>query len=242
MINNFVGGYAGSGTRVIQEMLENYGLWVGSKKNHRVTFDTHDTLVDFSKVAVVQRKFTKEITDLFLQHILEFQEGHQDWSIKNGESMWAIPFIRGLFPQATYILVVKNGLDNILNHHSFAEVYFEHFIDSDEQNFWYRRMKYWSKIYSLAVEEGEECFGDKFLIVRLEDIIWNPVQEGQRIFTHLGLKFKDEYISFVKPQESVGRHETLWTECHGHIYDPVKHLDTIKDLGKEMLTRFGYKN
>lgn len=241
MINNFVGGYAGSGTRVIQMMLQKSGLWVGDKGKLRNTYDTHDTLIDFSRVAVVKRDITQEITDSFLKHVSEFQVGRQNWSIKNGESMWAIPFLHGLFPDATYILTVKNGLDNILNHNPFAEMYFDNFVDSDEQNFWYRRMMFWSKINELALTEGEEYYGTNFLVVKLEHLIEDPIEEGQRIFDHLGLEFKKEYVSFIRSQESIGRHKKSWIEPHGvHVYEPEKHFESIKKLGKEMLVQLGY--
>ncbi len=271
MLNNFVGGYAGSGTRVIQMMLEKAGIWVGPKEHLRASYDAHHTLIDFSRMMPGNMKNNysdKEITDYFFKHFKAFKLENEEWSLKNGESMWCIPFLHKHFPKSTYILVVKNGLDNILNEIPFSEMYLKIFLnradtdrvktledgfhkafDVDDLAFWHARMVFWNAINAIAVEDGEKYYGGKFLIVRLEDMIGSPVEEGQRIFDHLKLEFKNEYVDFIKPQESVGRHNRKWVYDSAvplkdgpekHTYNPEIHLVPLKELGGEMLRKFRY--
>jgi len=265
MLNNFVGGYAGSGTRVIQMMLEKAGVWVGPKGLLKASYDAHHTMIDFGRMmpGTVTNYNNKEITDYFWMHLKKFKLENEEWSLKNGESMWCIPFLHKHFPKATYILVVKNGLDNILNEIPFSEMYLKIFLNRTEDSrakalkngfgeafnveglaFWHARMVFWNAINAIAVEDGEKYYGDRFLIVRLEDFIHAPVQEGQRIFDHLKLEFKNEYVDFIKSQESVGRHKRVWTlymkDKEKHTYNPAKHLLPLVELGREMLTKLRY--
>lgn len=241
LLNNFVGGYAGAGTRIIPMMLKRAGIWVGQEYYLSPSYDTHHTLVDFARMCIP----SSVTQDSFLDHFEEFRLGNENWSIKNGESMWCMPFLHKLFSKATYILVVRNGLDNILTSIPFAELYIDRmFPGNKDLPFWNRRMFFWNRINALAVRDGEQYFGDKFLIVRLEDIIKSPIQEGQRIFDHLELKFKNEYVDFVKPQASVGgynRERTVYLKGkEKHTYNPEIHLAPLKELGRKMLGKFGY--
>ena len=78
--------------------------------------------------------------------------------------------------------------------------------------------------------------------MKLEDIIRSPEGVGETIFNHLGLEFKSDYVDFVKPQISVNKHKEKFVENNwgGHVYKPEVHLDGLKEIGKEMLTRLGY--
>ena len=242
MVNNFVGGYAGAGTRVLQMMFDRAGIWVGPKEHLRESYDTHHTQLEFCRAANSFRDGVEHSSDTFQENFDRFRLSSHNWSVKNGESMWAIPFLHKMFPEATYILVVRNGLDNILNHIPFAELYLEWFFPCNKHRpFWDRRMLFWNGINKLALKEGERCYGDKFLVVRLEDMIWHPEEEGKRIFDHVGFEFDKSYVDFIESQASVGRHRKPCTERKfGQTYEPAKHLESVRGLGKEMLTRFGY--
>ncbi len=251
-VNNFVGGYAGSGTRVIQMMLERAGVWVRSKEFSNIAYDELITASCFVNIGrryiatntEVDHRFFKDFSEKFE----EFRSGEENWSLKVGETMWCIPFLYELFPTSTYILVIRNGLDNILNEHTWSEEYHRVFVSSDVayqlENFslWGHRMMFWNEIYKRAIEEGEEYFGGRFLVVRLEDIIRSPEGVGQAIFNHLGLEFKSDYVDFVRPQVSVNKHKEKFVENNwgGHVYEPEIHLDNLKEIGREMLTKFGY--
>jgi len=251
-VNNFVGGYAGSGTRVIQMMLERAGIWVRSTEFSNIAYDELLTAGCFINIARLYIATNTDIDQRFIKDFSErfekFRSGEENWSLKTGETMWCIPFLYELFPEATYVLVVRNGLDNVLNEHTWSEEYYRVFVNSDDayqiDNFslWGHRMAFWNDIHKRAIEEGEECFGSKFLIVKLEDIIRSPEGVGETIFNHLGLEFKSGYIDFVKPQISVNKHRETFVENNwgGHVYKPEVHLDGLKEIGKEMLTRLGY--
>lgn len=252
VLNNFVGGYAGSGTRVIQMMLEKAGILVRAKGFDNLSYDEHYTMKFWFNIAhkyiATGTEIDEQFTEDFLKEFEEFRSGSDNWSLKCGETMWCMPFLYKLFPNSTYILMVRNGLDNILNDHIFSEGYSKVFVYTDaiykieNFSFWGHRMIFWNQIHERAVREGEEYFDKKFLIVRLEDVIEFPIREGKRIFDHLGLEFKDEYVDFVEPQLSVNKHKKRWVESRfgGHVYRPETHLEDIKAVGNQMLTRFGY--
>jgi hypothetical protein len=239
MLNNFVGGYAGSGTRVIQMMLERAGVWVGAEKLLKASYDAHYTQPWYSRPIDIRERPTT-LLENFISSFEDWREANQEWSNKNGESMWCIPFLRSLFPESTYILVVRNGLDNALTSVPFSEMYLNIIFPGNENlSFFDSRIKFWSEVNELAIREGKQHFGDKFLIVRLEDIINSPVQEGQKIFDHLGLKFNESYVDFVSPQPSVGKHRE---EClvRDVQYDPEIHLNSLKEIGMKTLEKLGY--
>jgi len=233
-------------------MLKRAGVWLGNEESINLAYDDLITLPFFVKIITSYISLEKEIdegfTIEFCKKFETFKESNISWSLKNGETMWCIPFLHSVVPDATYILVVRNGLDNILNDHIWAEGWRRPFgyiaNEYKTKNFslWAHRMIFWNALTKRAIKEGKEYFGDKFLIVRLEDIIESPEEEGKIIFDHLGLDFKPACVNFIKPQESVGKHKKMWTESNwgGHVYVPDVHLENLKELGREMLTELGY--
>src|SRR3990167_6727407 len=148
----FTGGHFSSGTRVIQFILKQF-YNIGTIKE-----DTYDYEEGFS------------IRPTFAERILmgekpEFKPPEGYISIKNPEFMFCFPYLKELYLESKTILVVRNGLDQILTDNQAIILKFGQYFNLEESDYFRRKMEFWNKAYIRALE------GKPDLIVRLEDLM-----------------------------------------------------------------------
>ncbi len=251
MIQNFVGGYAGSGTRTIQLILQQAGVYVGYPTDIAETFDEKYTQQLFTLLSIAYKnKFfiDDNIKNELKSCVNRFIGGSDatDWSIKNGETMWCIPLLKESFPNSTYILFVRNGLDNILTQILFAEAYTCNFLSDKElsslTDFWEKRMLLWNKVTQIALKDGEKYYENKFLVVRLEDLINNRRHWVKLICDHVGATFNEKCLSVIRDPGTIDRHKKQWIDekLGGHVYDPDKYIEKLTKIGYESLKELNY--
>lgn len=134
-----------------------------------------ETTADAILADVRERSLRGVLTALFLQ--LQKHFGMQRWGDKTPEYVCELPVLHGLFPDAKYIHVVRDGRDVALS--GFEQ----HF---GEQNV-YMAAREWASAVEKAAEFGRGLPAGQFLEVRYEDFLSQPVAEFARLIEFLDI-------------------------------------------------------
>src|SRR3990167_10247957 len=192
----FIGGHFSSGTRVVQFLLEQF-YNVGTEKEERDYEPGFSKRPFFSDLCLAGQK-----PEWVYEHKLTGREDSpkivmppEPFSIKNPDLMFCIPRIKELFPESKFILVVRDGLDQIsCKNRLMSERYAEHFkLEKEGEE---REMEFWNKAYKEAVR------GKPDLIVRLEDLVNRPNMKAHALVELLGIPYPD--TSMIKRPETMG--------------------------------------
>lgn len=150
MINQiFIGGHGHSGTRVVHFLLEqSYN-----------TFSTHETRDGDENLAITIGK------------------EQEPFIIKNANYMLKIPVIKEQFPESKFILVVRNGIDQILTYSQMFERWETEFNQMPvycNDCYLKRAMMFWNLIYKKAVQHADYT-------IKLEDLVYNTKEEVKKL-------------------------------------------------------------
>ncbi len=238
----WVGGYCGSGTRVIQMILREVGYNIGIMNN------TIESQYDFLPLANIQGHLLldtqvsdKKLRELISQYYFDEQEFV---SIKHGFLMACLPVIFKAYPKAKYIQVVRHGIDNILNDHRMDEDIGMLMYPPDKlalsDELVIRRMWFWNEIHKKFEKDRLE-YEDRVLVVQLEKLVDNTKVEIKRIFDFLGIGENPKYFEDIvgKPISIGRRHKKKMLEMK-YPYFPDLDIDRLWDIGEEMLDYYGY--
>lgn len=241
----FIGGYCGSGTRVIQAILKEAGFFIGDPICP-VTYDYFP--IECLKTNLI---LGHGIADLNMREVMEkvfahWWGKHENWSIKHPFLMFAIPSLRTIFPESKFILVVRHGIDNILNQHT---------MDGDigriikpsilkEKDILLRRMRFWNFAYKIAMTDILH-YGGAY-VIQLEKLVDNPVEEIKKMFK--ALKIKADPVKCAKGvsrPDSMGKRDkeiVITDEEEYATYDPKIDKKRLIKEGEEMLKFFKYES
>ena len=236
MINNFVFGYAHSGTRLPQMLLKNTGLRIGDQSNMGASHDVRQTLYDFQSIGHAGKYDNREKS--LLKNIEIFKDGHDNWSLKECSIMLpgGIEFLVDHFDDFTCIMMIRDPRDNILIEIGYAEMFPNVVKDYGTDDFWERRMIHWLAVNKYGISYRKKL-GDRFLLVNHEQLINNPITGAKKILDFLKIDANPEDLigKFIKP-ESTGKYKREYIYDHPriegkHIYNPEDHLH--KQLWKD---------
>jgi hypothetical protein len=158
--------------------------------------------------------------------------------------MLAIPVMLRTFPEAKMIIVVRHGIDNILNQHQMDRDIGEFWrTDIIEQNedLLTRRAKFWNAVYDKTRKDMLD-FSDRTIFVKLEDLVTNKVEETQKIFDFLEIDADAVKCSSVlKKPKSIGRRKKKKVVPHiNYPYFPEDDRERLYNDAHEMLGYFDY--
>lgn len=241
----FVGGYCGSGTRVIQLILKEAGYFIGDP--------ICPVTLDYFPITCVQSNLVLGfgIGDLDLKETIQKIFGcwwgkHKRWSIKYPALMFAGNYLKRIFPESKFILIVRNGMDNILNDHTMEGDIGSIILPSilKEKDLLLRRMRFWNFAHRLAIHDSKFSPKD-YHVLRLEDLVENPVEEIKKLFKHLEIEGDPiKCAKIVLKPKSIGKRneEVVIVDDENYIvYNPKLDKDRIYKEGKEMLDYFKYE-
>ena len=241
-INNFVGGYAHAGTRAIQSILCEAGVYVGEPHRRSATYHdwaTYPIIEKIGKTGHIDKEQLKYRFDFFKEDYDGMYKERENWSCKNSE-MIVYPCLEALefiVPGYTFILPMRDPRDNILIELPFAEKY-KGFMDQlGDMTFWEKRMTFYNFVHDYAFS----FFRDKkerLLIMYLEELVARPEKEIGRMFDFLGINDDPKkYTHIIEGHHrpcSIGRHKEGYTfhfderwEDHTTVYtySPEDHKD-----------------
>jgi hypothetical protein len=240
----FVGGFPGSGTRVVSRILSAAGVFMGSRINK--TADSvyfaeflnqwADRYVGAGEDvdATLAEGMTAAFT-AFLDRHLQGMSPDTRWGAKNPRNILILPFLHSLFPDMKFIHVLRDGRDlaaspkkRVKIRQYAGDLMGREVVSAGDM------VDLWSEITLRGLEFGERRLRDNYLLIRFEDLCAAPRGAILGILDFLGLSDGDVDIdsaaSLVRPpQHAVGR----WKDSD---YD----LSSISDDARQLLTRFGY--
>lgn len=233
----FIGGHFSSGTRVLQFLLEqthNTGA-KGEERDYEAGFSKTDGFV----AKVLRGERPEWVREEKPNRVMPAEP----FSIKNPDLMMVAPYIKELFPDSKFILVVRNGLDQILcDNRRMSERYIE-YLNLHQEEFFKREMEYWNNIYKWAIERGGID-----LFIRLEDLIFNTEKTVNRLVDLLKIPYPD--TSMIKIPDSINRrnkeyiikteHTPKEPQGEEYIYNPSMKKE-LYEIGREMLNYFKYE-
>ncbi|NEX18235.1 MAG: hypothetical protein C1943_16905 [Halochromatium sp.] len=238
-----IGGYGGSGTRVLPPALRLAGYWMGAWVNRR----TEDAL---STRFFQQRYFEQAIADDPVQHAQLEQEfrrairGHRvgmpdptaAWGWKNPRCMWVIPFLVRHYPELRFIHLVRDGRDVALSENlNLLRKHGQLFLGKPyQQEPVCAQLHLWALGNERAARDGERLLGDRYLRLSYEALCSAPRETLARMFTHLGQpltpQLLDQAQQLVVPSRSIG----AWRHSeHDCLHRPTREISAV-------LQRFGY--
>lgn len=207
----FIGGYSGSGTRVVSMILEKVGYNIGTGK------DLYTETSDYMPV---------------LKHIDNCWEGQEyslsvdekePYALKHGSLMLVIPQLKKDNPDSKFILVMRHGVDNILNGFEWENIYFKNLVTNQDKLI--RKIHAWTEAYKIALKDADYVF-------KLEEFCFYPEKTIKELFKALEIdKDPKEFTSLIKLPMTIGRRAN-------ELQPDTRQI--LFNIGREVLNRFKY--
>lgn len=193
-----IGATGGSGTRVMAQVLQKAGWFMGNRRNPRnedslpiAWFLTKwlKTLKDFPDVdpkplARARGDFERMVH----LHRRGISSPDAPWGWKNPRSLWLIPFLGHRFPQLKFIHMIRDARDMMLS----ENVYFlrqngQWLLGPD----WWRdpeaaQLELWRVSNKRALEFAKHYLKDRYHLVRYEDLCRKPTETISAVMAFLG--------------------------------------------------------
>jgi hypothetical protein len=202
-----------SGSRVLARLLMAGGVFLGSERNESEDSADILRLIHF----LVNRHYPAywellrggdpELENLvnavFERHLARFEPGGR-WGWKLCETLYILPILHRIFPEASYVHLIRDGRDVAFSDHVapvdafWRKVYF----DTDDISQWegrrlthksYRKSphifnaRHWVNSVTVARNYGA-MLGERYFEVRYEDLARNPRETARRLLADLRIE------------------------------------------------------
>lgn len=244
-----IGGVGGSGTRIVAELLKRIGFFMGSKTN-----SANDNL-EFANLFFNYNEgtFRNIISNknLTFQKLSEFEQlifnsdqlklsNYIGWGWKNPPSHIYLDFLSQYFKNLKYIFVIRNGLDmaysknqnQLINWGSFFNVSMPKSPNLQPK----ASLEYWRKANQRAINLGNTLLGERFFVIKYEDLCENPQREISRLINFVDMSLEniniDELCSLIIKPETMGRYKqqdlSIFTK---------KDIESVRQFGFDIDTK-----
>jgi Sulfotransferase family len=239
-----IGAVEGSGTRILAQVLRKAGWFMSQRVDSRnedslpmAWFLTKwlKRLHDFPNVD--SRTLTKATSDfdrMVQVHRRGIPSWDAPWGWKNPRTMWLLPFLVDRFPQMKFIHVIRDARDMILSNNMHFLKDHGYWMLGPE---WWRdleaaQLELWQRGNKRAVEFGERYLGDRYHMIRYEDLCQKPAETVTRLLEFLDAPKMNvgPLIEGIHDRGNIGR----WRRAGGSEAGELD-ADVRSDL-----ERFGY--
>ena len=180
-----MGGFPGSGTRVVSRILSLSGIFMGSRTN-----DTNDSVffAEFlnhwsgryiSTGAVADDALVERMTqdfNSFLEQHLHGLPPHGRWGAKNPRNILILPFLFSLFPEMKFIHVLRDGRDLAASHKKRIKIkQYARDLMNQEVESTGAMVDLWSAITLRGVGFGEQCMKDNIPADKVRGFVYGPL-------------------------------------------------------------------
>ena len=93
----------------------------------------------------------------------------------------------------------------------------------------------WKDCFESTRRDGMACFGDRYLLVRHEDLLAEPEPTLERLYGHIGLDVPEHVLAWVRA--TVHKHPNYYEPDHPAWHRAFEQLELIPSL-----TAAGYVN
>jgi hypothetical protein len=248
-----VGGTGGSGTRLIREILQAFGIPAGTRTNE--SGDAIDFIAFYEGFISPTLRHTKTLNyslrdlpnsivapslsalgdalSLFRQDLPE----QCDLSaIKNPRSMYALPYFQAIVPQFYFLHVVRDGRDIALssNQNQVLKYYEDMFGEPLPPDLPVSSARLWARANADAADWCEVHLRDRYKVIRYEDVCRNPHLSMTELADWLGLsppgKDLPDSTLAIRSRLEIGRWRAL----------PEERVTLISAACSSALKRFHY--
>jgi hypothetical protein len=190
----FIGGFGGSGSRVIQNLFWYVGYFVGQP----LINGAFDYMGPYRNFVAVYDKFYFNGDELGLDVVLQSATMYRKtWSLKHGHLMFSIDLLKEWYPDSQFIYAMRNPVDNMLNsfdtHHKYGGLPLDASLEE--------KVRYYIKISQNAIAKADYIF-------KLEDICNSPEKEIKRLldFAYVPEHKYDikDLVKTIKSPQSIG--------------------------------------
>lgn len=236
-----IGGTGGSGTRVISKILQDVGVFLGSKYNN-----SEDSIEMIGKWwnrllpywnQEIPEKIETIITNELSKQLTSFvgdKDRQQLWGWKLPPTVFFTPFLHRLWPEIRCIHLVRDGRDIALSRNQNQLRYLGPVaLETDELllNSEHRSIRLWEKLNLNLANYAENNIPEQYLRVRYEDLCTQPEIEIKRLLQFLNIEHNSyDLAKRIQNNPGMGR----WQK------QSATWLDEIEEVAKPGLTRFGY--
>lgn len=197
-----IGATGGSGTRVFVRILRHAGWYMGRNLNSfgdALEFkDFLDRWINrYTESRLAGEEFPEDarlradLEECVRRHRSGMADASNRWGWKSPRTMYLLPAIHALFPEMSYLHVVRDGRDiafsrnqRQLGRHGDL-VLGESWADKPRP---VRSIGLWSRVNAMTAEYGEQHLGERYLRVRFEDLCEHPEETVDRIYGFLGVQ------------------------------------------------------
>ncbi len=189
-----IGGVGGSGTRVIAGLVNDLGYFIGSRLNESndntalaeffPAFRARILTRDPQRHTFIRQKL-RDFAEHMRQDLARQPQPYSGWGWKLPANFMVLKDIAALFPHAKYVHTVRHGLDMAYSNNHQQLLNWGTLVDGftlknqksvTPQNL----LRYWIQANNRAVESGRTLLGEKFLVIRLEDLCRYPEAQRRR--------------------------------------------------------------
>lgn len=140
------------------------------------------------------------------------------WGWKEPATIFHLHGLADFYPEAKYILVMRNGLDMCYSTNSQQHEHWGRSFEVDSQNLSpTERFKFWQRANSATIDTCRKLF-DRFLVIRLEELCLEPHRTIRQLLEFAGLRsvqVEPHIAELPKLPSSQGRylrHDTSWID------------------------------
>ena len=229
-----VGGVGGSGTRLVVQLLQGLGVSMGRHLNESKdampfvpVYDNH--INNYLKGSINPTKLVDELLIALLDH----QSPSPDaglWGWKNPRSIYLLPLLDELFEGMRFIHVVRDGLAmSTSGNQTQLEKHGKHVIPQHLQALPQaeQSLLLWSIVNNAAADYGAQM-GDRYFLLRYEDVCDNPSGSTAALALALNIKFPKVLNLPINSPRRRDHH------------DMTKMSKTTVSIASKALQRFGY--
>lgn len=246
-----IGGTGGSGTRVVQAILENAGVFMGENLNVSKDAMDFEPFLDATINPVLEvthslhyqpealpeklrEKAQSELQKIARGYIRGKPKQAERWGWKNPRAMYLLPLIHAVFPKMHFIHVVRDGRDMAFsrNQHQRDKHYASLFgMPVEEEAL--GSIALWTEANLGAATWAEQFMPERYTRLRFEDLCGRPEKEISFLLDVLGLEASPgALVRCVEAPQSLGR----WQQEEDSVAAP------LTDRAEKALQKFGYIN
>jgi len=209
-----IGGTGGSGTRVLVQLLSRIGYFAGANLHRSLDsldfdrFCEHhlerylSTESDLRPQALAS--LSVHVRNALIWHRATMRTAGSPWLVKHPRSLLCLPLLNEQCPNMRFIHLVRDGRDmafsaNTQQADRYSDLIIPRIGLEDQHE---RLIRFWAVTNLSAKTYGEDVLGERYRLVKFEDLCMDPVAESLRLFSWLGCVEADLSETLIAVLES----------------------------------------
>ncbi|HTX46957.1 MAG TPA: sulfotransferase, partial [Solirubrobacteraceae bacterium] len=222
-----IGGTGGSGTRVVAAALARSGRYLGTRLNaslDALDFAEFDwrwarQILEVGAGPEARQAFERALA----AHLRQHGTAERSWGWKHPHSYLLIPFLADRFPTLRFVHVIRDARAIALsaNQHQFRRYRALAGIAEDDETV-RSRLRFWVWANLRAADDAVAALGDRYLLVRFEDLCAEPGRTVEQIVAFTGDKMAGYMADVVEPPADLDRGSEL--EVEPEVGEALRHF------------------